>query len=301
MASAIDPEFGPVIVFGAGGSFADALGDRALGLPPLNTTLARRLMEQTRVFGALEKGSGGPACDLEAIAGLLVRFSHLVCEQPWVRAIDINPLVACPGRLVALAARVDLHGPEIEARDLPRPAIRPYPTRYVAPFRLKNGLEVLVRPIRPEDEPLMVAFHEMLSDRTVYFRYFHVVKLGERVSHDRLTRIRFIDYDRDMALVAQHRPADGPTRILGVGRLTKARGLPWAEFAIVVTDEMQGQGLGTELLRRLVAIGRDERIARITGDILPENHDTQHVAAKVGFACRYDPALGTVRAELMLE
>lgn len=301
VASGIDPEFGPVIVFGAGGPFADALRDRALGLPPLNTTLARRVMEQTRVFGALEKGSGGPACDVEAIAEVLVRFSHLVCEQPWVRAIDINPLVACPGRLVALDARVHLHGPEVEARDLPRPAIRPYPTRDVAPFRLKNGLDVLVRPIRPEDEPLMVAFHETLSDRTVYFRYFHLIKLGERVSHDRLTRICFIDYDRDMALVAEHQPPDGPTRILGVGRLTKARGLPSAEFAIVVTDEMQGQGLGTELLRRLVAIARDEGIARITGEILPENHDMQHVAAKVGFACRYDPALGVVRAELVLE
>lgn len=301
VASAVDPEFGPVIVFGAGGPFAEALRDQAVGLPPLNTTLARRLMEQTRVFRVLEAGGGGPACDLEAIAGLLVRFSHLVCEQPWVRAIDVNPIVACPGRLVALDARIDLHGLEVEARDLPRPAIRPYPTRYAAPFRLKNGLEVLVRPIRPEDEPLMVAFHERLSDRTVYFRYFHVVKLGERISHDRLTRICFIDYDRDMALVAEHRPADGPSRILGVGRLTKARGLPSAEFAIVVTDEMQGQGLGTELLRRLVAIGRDEGIARITGDILPENHDMQRVAAKVGFACRYDPALGVVRAELLLE
>lgn len=301
VASAIDAEFGPVIVFGAGGPFADALGDRALGLPPLNTTLARRLMEHTRVFAALEGRGGAPACDVEAVAALLVRFSHLVCEQPWIRAIDVNPILAGPGRLLACRARVELHGPEVRAEDLPRPAIRPYPTHYVAPFRLKNGVEVLVRPIRPEDEPLMVAFHETLSDRTVFYRYFHVIKLGERISHDRLTRTCFIDYDRDMALVAEQRPADGPPRILGVGRLTKARGLPSAEFAIVVTDELQGQGLGTELLRRLVAIGRDQGVARITGDILPENREMQHVAEKVGFACRYDPALGVIRAELVLE
>lgn len=301
LASGLDPEFGPVIVFGAGGPFAEALRDRAVGLPPLNTTLARRLMEQTRVFAALEGRGVAPACDVDAMAGLLVRFSHLVCEQPWIRAIDVNPLLASPARIVAREARLELHGPEVEATDLPRPAIRPYPTQYVAPYRLKNGVEVLVRPIRPEDEPLMVAFHETLSDRTVFFRYFHVIKLGERISHDRLTRTCFIDYDREMALVAERRLPDGPPRILGVGRLTKARGQPSAEFAIVVTDEMQGQGLGTELLRRLVAIGRDERVARITGDILPENRDMQHVAEKVGFTCRYDPHLGVVRAEFALE
>lgn len=301
LASGIDPEFGPVIVFGAGGPFAEALRDRAVGLPPLNTTLARRLMEQTRVFAALEGRGAAPACDVDAMAGLLVGFGHLVCEHPWVRAIDVNPILACPARIVARGARLELHGPQVRAEALPRPAIRPYPAHYVAPFRLKNGVEVLVRPIRPEDEPLMVAFHETLSDRTVFFRYFHVIKLGERISHDRLTRTCFIDYDREIALVAEQRSAGGPPRILGVGRLTKARGLPSAEFAIVVTDELQGQGLGTELLRRLVGIGREEGVARITGDILPENHEMQHVAAKVGFTCRYDPTLGVVRAELALE
>jgi acetyltransferase len=295
--SSLDPQFGPVLLFGAGGRFVEVFRDRALGLPPLNTTLARRLMEHTRVFTLLQGAPGRRAVDLEALAELLVRFSYLVAEQPWIREIDVNPLIASPDRLVALDARVVVHGLEVDPQRLPPLAIRPYPTRYVAPFVTKNGLEVLVRPIRPEDEPLMVRFHEGLSERSVYFRYFHIIKLGQRVSHERLTRICFIDYDRDMALVAE---AGSPPRIVGVGRLTKQRGLNVAEFAIIVSDELQGQGLGTELLKRIVQVGRDEQVERIVADILPDNRDMQIVSEKVGFRCRYVANEGVVKAELDL-
>jgi acetyltransferase len=298
--SSLDPQFGPVLLFGSGGLLVDVFRDRALGLPPLNTTLARRMMEGTKIYGSLLGGRGRRAVDIEALAELLVRFSHLVAEQRWISEIEINPLLVTPERLLALDARVVVHGLEVDRADLPPLAIRPYPVRYVAPFVLKNSLPVTIRPIRPEDEPLMVRFHEGLSDRSVYLRYFHLIKLGQRISHERLTRICFIDYDRDMALVAEGRHPDGSPRILGIGRLTKQRGLNTAEFAILVSDDVQGQGLGRELLERLVQVGRDEGLERITGDILPDNREMQIVAERVGFQCRFTSQEGVVRAELML-
>jgi acetyltransferase len=159
---------------------------------------------------------------------------------------------------------------------------------------------VLIRPIRPEDEPEMVSFHATLSERSVYFRYFHMMNLGMRVSHERLAQICFVDYARDIALVAEAPDADGRPHIVGVGRLTRQRGLNAGEFAILISDALQGQGLGTELLSRVVQVGRDKGLERITADILPENRDMQHVSQKVGFACRFDQDEGVVRAELVL-
>jgi acetyltransferase len=301
LGSSLDPQFGPVLLFGSGGQLVEVYRDHALGLPPLNTTLARRLMEQTRVLTVLKGVRGRAPVDVEAVEELLVRFSQLVAEQRGIAEVDINPLLASPDRLIALDARVVVHPRDVRDDDLPPLAIRPYPTQYLSTFRLRNGRDVTIRPIRPEDEPAMVRFHETLSERSVYFRYFHLIKLGLRVSHDRLTRICFIDYDRDMALVAEARGAEeDEASILGVGRLTRQRGVPSGEFAILVSDAAQGLGLGTELLRRVVQVGRDQGLARITADILPENLDMQRVAEKVGFACQYDVDAGLVRAEIDL-
>ena len=138
------------------GNWSKLFRDRALALPPLNTTLARRMMEQTRIYRALQGVRGRRPVDLAALERLLVRFSELVVEQRRIKEIDINPLLASPERLIALDARVVVHGPEVDADRLPRPAIRPYPTQYVAPWTGEDGLTVTIRPIRPEDEPLMV-------------------------------------------------------------------------------------------------------------------------------------------------
>ena len=205
--SSLDAQFGPVLLFGSGGQLVEVYKDRALALPPLNTTLARRMMEQTHIYTALKGVRGRKPVDLAALEQLLVRFSHLVVEQRWIKEIDINPLLASPEGLVVLDARVIAHPPELPEDQWPRPAIRPYPTQYVSPWTSTNGIPLLIRPIRPEDEPLLVQFHEALSERSVAFRYFHAIKLGQRVAHDRLTRICFIDYDREMALVAEHRDA----------------------------------------------------------------------------------------------
>src|SRR5439155_26688605 len=167
--------------------------------------------------------------------------------------------------------------------------------------RMRDGEWVTIRPIRPEDEPLMVRFHEHLSERSVYLRYFHLMKFDQRVAHERLMRICFIDYDREMALVAERLdPLTGEQQILGVGRLTKQHALREAEFAAIVTDAVQGQGLGFELVRRLVEIGRAEELDRITADILPENRAMQKICQRLGFRLHDAFNEGVVKAEIAL-
>jgi acetyltransferase len=299
--SSLDPQFGPVLLFGTGGQLVEVFKDRALGLPPLNATLARRMIEQTKIHEALKGVRGRPPVNMAALQEILVRFSQLVVEQPWISEIDINPLLASPERLLALDARVVVHPKSMTEDKLPKPAIRPYPVQYVSPWKLTNGAHINIRPIRPEDEPMLVKFHGSLSEESVYYRYFSQLKLDQRIQHERLTRICFNDYDREIALVAEHTPGDGAAaEILGVGRLSKARGQNEAEFALIVSDHWQTQGLGTELLKRLVQIGRDEKLARISAQILQENHAMQHVSKKLGFKLTRDPESHDFKAEIKL-
>jgi acetyltransferase len=300
LGSSVDTQFGPVILFGSGGQLVEVYKDRALALPPLNTTLAQRLMEQTLVHTALKGVRGRPPVNLQALEALLVRFSQLIVEQPEIAEVDINPLLASPERLLALDARVVLQDGALDPEKLPRPAIRPYPTQYVAPWKTKDGTEVIIRPIRPEDEPLMVKFHETLSDRTVYLRYFYSLSLSARVAHDRLVRICFGDYDREMALVAERKdPATGEQQILGVGRLSRLHADNEAEVAVLISDQYQGKGLGTELLRRVVQVARDEKISRVIGEMLRDNVAMQSMVKNAGFKVQMRED-GSVRGVLEL-
>jgi acetyltransferase len=299
--SSVDSQFGPVILFGSGGPLVEVYRDRALALPPLNTTLAQRMMQQTRIFTALKGVRGRKPIDLPALEGLLVRFSQLVVEQPWISEIDINPLLASPERLLALDARVVLHAPGTDPRHLPRPAVRPYPLQYVSSWVMKNGTEVTLRPIRPEDEPSMVKFHETLSDRSVYLRYFYSLSLSSRVAHDRLVRICFVDYDREMAIVADSQDVNtGQHRILGVGRLVKSHAKNEGEVAVLVSDACQNQGLGTELFHRVIQIARDEKLSRVDAEILPDNFAMKKIARKLGFHLRTPDDPTSIRAVLDL-
>jgi acetyltransferase len=283
------------MLFGTGGTMVEVFKDRDLALPALNTTLARRMMEQTKIFKALKGVRGRDPVDLDALAKLMVRFSFLVVEQRWIKEIDINPLLASANQLVALDARVVLYEPQLQEADLPRLAIRPYPTQYIRPWHLRDGTMVNIRPIRPEDEPLMVQFHEGLSEHSVYMRYFHALKLDQRIAHDRLTRICYIDYDREMVLVAVRRE---PVReIAGVARLSKVYGTDEAEFAILISDDYQGHGLGTELLERLIQVAREEGdIGRVVAHMLPENLGMKRVAEKLGFSFHLEDRM--LKAEL---
>jgi acetyltransferase len=297
--SSIDPQFGPVLLFGMGGQLVEVFKDRSLALPPLTSTLALRMMERTRIFRALQGVRGRRPVDIEGLQHLLARFSQLVVEQRLIKEIDINPLLASPDRLIALDARVVLYEPGTSEEDVPPLAIRPYPLQYVATWTAKDGTPLVIRPIRPEDEPLIVKFHEKLSEQTVYRRYFEHLHLSDRVKHERLTRICFNDYDREMALVAEHEdPVTGDRQIAGVGRLSKSRTANDAEFAVLVADAYQRRGIGTELLRRLVQIGRDEKLQHITGEILRDNYGMIRASRNVGFEIR---SKGGEGAEATLE
>jgi acetyltransferase len=301
LGSSLDPQFGPVLLFGTGGQLVEVFEDRSLALPPLNTTLARRMMEQTRIFKALKGVRGRKSVDMAALEELLVRFSDLVIENPAIKEIDINPVLASAERLLALDARVVVHDKSVPNDKLSRSAIRPYPVRYVGTWTLKDGEAVVIRPIRPEDEPLVIEFHKKLSERSVYLRYFQPLKLTQRTAHERLTRICYIDYDREMALVVERKNADGSPDIIAVGRLSKIHGRPEAELAALVQDELQGKGIGAELYRRLIQVARDQHMTKVHSNMLGENKEMQHLCRSLGFHLSApDLEDNLVLAELML-
>jgi acetyltransferase len=300
LGSSIDPQFGPVLLFGSGGQLVEVYKDSALALPPLNSTLAERLMEQTQIFKALKGVRGRKPVDLKSLQTLLVRFSQLVIEQSAIAEIDINPLIASPDRLLALDARIVLHDLG-KQKQIPQPAIRPYPTQYVWKWTMKDGREVTIRPIRPEDEPLMAEFHRTLSDRTVYLRYFASLTLRARIAHERLLRICFGDYDREMVLVAELRaPDEGQPRIVGVGRLNKLRIRNEAEVAVLVADEYQNLGLGLRLLSGVVQVARHEKVRQVSSEMLRDNLSMQVLSKRLGFKLHTHPDGESVGAVLEL-
>jgi acetyltransferase len=193
-----------------------------------------------------------------------------------------------------------LHPATLADEELPKPAIRPYPQEYIAIASLADGTPVRLRPIRPEDEPFMVDFHRTLSPESVHYRYFNAYKLESRVAHDRLSRICFNDYDREIALVAELFKNDGAPEILGVGRLIKGHGVEEAEFAIIISDTYQGKGLGGQILDRLIAIARSENLARLTAHILPDNRGMLRLCRKAGFRMHHDYDKDEYFAELKL-
>lgn len=278
-----DPQFGPVLLFGTGGTLVEVFKDRSLALPPLNTTLAQRMMRRTKIYHALEGVRGRSAVDFDALEALMVNFSHLVSEQKWIKEIDINPLLISADQLIALDARVILYEPDVDENDVPQLAIRPYPSQYESTWTTKGGQIVGIRPIRPEDEPMMVDFHSRVSDESSYLRYFSTMKLIQRTQHSRLVRVCHVDYDRDMALVVTRQKEDETHEIVAAGRITKLHGDNEAEFSMLIADDWQRHGIGTKMLEELVRIGRDEKLERITAHILRENTGMIHVSKKLGF------------------
>jgi acetyltransferase len=299
--SSIDPQFGPVLLFGTGGQLVEVFKDRALALPPLNTTIARRMIERTKIYTALKGVRGRQPVDITALEKLLVRFSQLIAENPWVKELDINPLIASPETILALDARVVLFDKDTPQSELPKLAIRPYPNHYVGKWTMKDGREVTIRPIRAEDEPLMRDFHQSLSDRTVYLRYLSPMMLSERVTHDRLARMSHNDYNREIALVVEGEENSKPA-IFAVGRLSKFRGQDEdARLSMLVSDQYQGQGLGKELINRLIQVAKREGIKQIMAGMSPENDTMRTLCRKAGFSSiATNPQTGMVEATLRL-
>jgi acetyltransferase len=277
--SSVDQQFGPVILFGAGGILVEVFQDQSLALPPLNRTLARRLMERTRIYQALQGVRGQKAVQLDLLETLLERFSRLLIDFPEIREVDLNPVLATSERILALDARVILFPAEVLPEQLPKLAIRPYPNQYITPFTMRDGTPVVIRPIRPEDETLIIDLHGRESERTIRMRFFSLVKT---LSRDSLIRLCHLDYNREMALAAVLREGE-QTRILGVSRYHLLPGTGTAEFALIVEDAHQGKGLGRHLLERLIAVARERGLKKLVGQVLRENDPMLALADRVGF------------------
>ncbi len=282
--SSIDPQFGPVLLFGAGGTLVEVFKDRALGLPPLTTTLARRMIEQTKISEVLKGIRGRDPIDRDQLEKVMVRFSQLVVENPWIKEMDINPLFISDNRIVALDARVVLHPHDTDLNTLPEVAIRPYPVQYTSNITLQDGRELILRPIRPEDEPMAVDFHMGLSEQTVKLRYMYNFPLEQRITHDRLASLTYVDYDRQIALVAINDTGETP-RMVAVGRLTMLSGTKEvAEFGLLVADDYQQQGVGSAVLGKLLEIGKEEGVQRVFGKLLVKNARSVEFLHNFGFA-----------------
>jgi len=288
------------LMFGSADRGPHAYGDLAIGLPPLNATLARRMLERSKFYVALLQEFRAERLPL--LEDALVRFSQLVTEQPGIRDFEVDPLLISGEDLVAVGTCCALHDSHISEDELPRPAIRPYPLQYVSSWTMKNGQNVTIRPIRAEDEPLMVKFHERLSDETIYLRYFQKVKLRTRISHQRLSRVCFLDYDREIALLAELRdPKTGECRIIAIATLVKLPSRNDGEVAVLISDDYHRQGLGKELIRRLVGYARDEGLRGVVAETMIENTGMRAVFQKLGFRLSNFEEEELVSATLMLE
>ncbi len=275
-----DKDFGSIILFGMGGIGTEVFKDISIGLPPLNQTLARRLMEETKVYRMLQGYRGKKPADLKELEQLLVGFSNLIVDFPEIAEMDINPIAISNGKAYALDARIIIDKAYID-HTLPYPhlVITPYPTRYTTTWKLLDGTEVTLRPIKPEDEPLE---HEMLStltQETSRTRFFSVVK---DISHEMLIRFCNIDYDREMAIVAELKEGTR-RRIIGIGRLIIEPDFRSGEYAVLVHDDYQGKGLGYKLVDLIIGIAQDKGLEEIYGTVLTENERMLKMAGKLGF------------------
>jgi len=276
-----DPQFGSVIVFGAGGVAAEGLADFSVSLPPLNQTLARRMMEETRIQKTmLDPPPGVAAPDLGELEEMLTLLSNIAVDFPEIAEIEINPLVIAGGKAFAVDARILIDESVLEGKPtMPHLVISPYPTRYVTPWKLSDGTEVLLRPIRPEDEPMEAELLHTVSEETLRGRFF---ENSVNVTHEMLVRFTNIDYDREMAIVAELTRGK-KKRLIGVGRLMGEADRGRGEFAVLVHDEFQGKGLGFKLADIIIGIAQEKGLREVSGFIDANNRRMLRVVAELGF------------------
>jgi acetyltransferase len=276
-----DFQFGSVIVFGAGGTGAEGMADFSVGLPPLNAVLARRMMEETRIFRSLlDPPAGVTPPDLNQLAEILVELSNIVVDFPEVAEVDINPIVISGGQAAAVDARVVIDESVLAGKPKsPHLVITPYPTRYVTPWRLSDGTEVLLRPIKPEDEPMEGEMLHTMSEETLRGRFFENLV---NIDHEMLVRFTNIDYDREMAIVAEYRKGK-KRRLIGVGRLLCEPDFSSGEFAVVVHDDFQHKGLGFKLTDVMIGIAQEKGLKEVTGCVLSSNKRMLQVVGELGF------------------
>ncbi len=294
-----DNDFGSVIVFGLGGVAAEIMKSIGIGMPPLNQTLAKRLIEDSGILHMLQGYRGKKPADMRLLEQILVNFSNLIIDFPEIAEMDINPIGISNGKPYALDARIILDPTEFHPyqQQYPHLVLTPYPSRYIIPWRLTDGQEVTLRPIRPEDEPLEEEMLTSLSERTMKERFFQTI-MG--ITHNMLTRFCNLDYDREMAIIAELKEGD-KKKIIAIGRLVIEPDTRNGEFAIVVQDSYQGKGLGFKLMDMLIGIAQDKYLYSIYGIVLSENERMLRATRRLGFVQqKLEEGLTKVTLELNL-
>jgi acetyltransferase len=275
-----DNDFGSIIVFGLGGIGAEIMKSIGIGLPPLNQTLARRLIEDSGISKMLQGYRGKTPADMKLLEQMIVNFSNLIIDFPEIAEMDINPISISKGKPYALDARIIIDKTGFDpAQHYSHLVMTPYPRRYVMSWRLTDGQEVTLRPIRPEDEPLEYEMLTTLSEKSMKQRFFQPI-MG--ISHEMLVRFCNIDYDREMAIAAVVREGE-KRRIIGIGRLVIEPGTKDGEFASLVHDSYQGKGLGYKLMDVLIGIAQDKNLNSIYGIVLSDNERMLGATKKLGF------------------
>ena len=274
-----DEDFGAVILFGMGGTDVEIFSDFSVGLPPLNQTLGRRLMEETKVYRLLKGHRGKPAADLKQLEQIIVSFSNLIIDFPEILEVDVNPIALCNGKACALDAKIVIDRNCLNQNaPYPQLVLTPYPTRYITRWKLADGADVLLRPIKPEDEPLE---HEMLmslSEEAMRERFFQVIK---HISHEMHIRFCNIDYDREMAIVTEMGQGE-KRRIIGIGRLIAEPDGKKGEFAVVVHDDFHGKGLGHKLVDMMIGIAQDKGLDECYAFVQSDNRKMMSLCRKLG-------------------
>jgi acetyltransferase len=279
-----DVQFGPVILFGQGGKAVEVIQDKAIALPPLNMKLAMEVMRRTRVYRLLEGYCGNPAADLDSIALTLVKVSQLVSDIADIAELDINPLLADEQGVLAMDARIKVVKSHLPAAQ--RLAICPYPKELEEVVTLPDGQTLLLRPIRPEDEPAFQSLFSRLTMDEIRLRFLHAMQF---LSHEMAARLTQIDYDREMALVLCEPTTQKDPAMYGVVRLTADPDHARAEFAILIHRDMTGMGLGPMLMRRIIDYAKNRGIGELFGEVLAENSPMLRLCEAFGFKKKRDP------------
>ncbi|MEM2463416.1 MAG: GNAT family N-acetyltransferase [Candidatus Bathyarchaeia archaeon] len=293
-----DPIFGPVILFGMGGIGVELFKDYAIGIPPLNQTLARRLMEETRVYQLLRGYRNMPPANIKLLEEILVRFSQMIVDFPQIKEVDINPLLINEKDAYVLDARIavdkDLVFQKVEPHQ--HLVISPYPKKYETLWKLRDGRTVLLRPIKPEDEPLWLEMFQNFSEESIRYRFFQIIK---DTPHEVRVRYCNIDYDREIAIVAELNDG-GRRRILGVVRVSLEPDRKKGEIAFIVADPWQGLGLGTKMVDYAIEIAKDMGVETLYAIMLPDNYQAINLTRKMGFTLQSQED-GTVKGILNLK
>ncbi len=288
-----DPIFGPVISFGAGGTDMEVLADRSLGLPPLNAFIIQTMIEHTRVARLMGAFSNMPPMNRQALSKVLQRVSEMVCELPEIIEMEINPLIGNDLDVIAVDARFRVNYRPSQQSLYGHMAIHPYPQHLIERVPLPEGIDLTIRPIRPEDAQMEQDFVRGLSEQTKYFRFMQAIK---ELTPDMLVRFTQIDYDREMALIGVIEE-DGRDVQVGVARYMSRPGGDSCEFAIVVSDHCRGHGVGARLMRSLMQNARDLGLRIMEGEVLTANTRMLALMKSLGFRIqtdKHDPSVKLV-------